>query len=200
MSNEKMQAFKAELQIKMSRLLDEFAEGKLNRDQFHAIYERYNAQMELADQSLGGDSVNLNAEEGGTILLRNRYMGKAQGLIIFDIRTGNIIETLGRVEVAMTEIAPTIGYFTEELMVGRVVERVVKQVSENEWLLFLVGEFTSVVTLFQNEPSSYQTVTMQRMHTEFENANRALFLRRMPISADQMVFPFLSFVQRSMGR
>ncbi|MEM6282876.1 MAG: hypothetical protein AAF787_11830 [Chloroflexota bacterium] len=196
MAQNKLEAFKEEVQTKINRILEEFAEGKLNRDQFHAIYERYNSQMELAEKATTTD-VPVQ-EDGGTMVLREKYMGKAQGLIIFDNRSGNVIETLGGFGVGMAEVQPILQDFTAELKAGRIVDRAVRPASDNRWLLFVAGKFTTVVTLFQNEPSGYQTTVIQRMHGEFENANHGAF-ENDKIDAEQLVFPFYAFVKRNLA-
>ncbi len=195
--SDKLQTFKAEIESKIGKLLDEFAEGKLNREQFHAIYERYNGQIELVEKALSGGDVALNDQDDGTIMLREQYMGKARGLMIFANKTGDVVETLGQFGVSMTEIVPVLDRFTQQLEAGNAVERVVRQVNDKEWLLFIAGDYTAVVIVFQHEPSQYQTVVLQRMHGDFENANKKLF-EAGTFDPAQMVFPFRSFVTRSM--
>lgn len=195
--NSKLAAFKADVEQKIAKLLEEFAEGKLNREQFHALYERYNGQIELAEKAINGGDVALGEADGGTIVLREQYMGKARGLMIFANETGDVVETLGQFGVSMAEIAPVLGSFTQQLEAGITVERVVRQVSAEAWLLFIAGDYTAVVIVFQHEPSQYQTVVLQRMHTEFENANKTLFEAGV-FDPARLVFPFLSFVTRTM--
>ncbi len=195
MDADKLQSFKATVQGKIDGILAEFAEGKLNREQFHALYERYNAQMELAEKTEGSTPAN---NDGGTIVIKEKYMGKAQGMIIFANDTGNVIETLGTFGLAMTEVLPVLDEFTREWKAGRVVDRAVREASGNQWLLFVAGNHTTIVTQFQNEPSGYQTTVIQRMHKEFEEANKTLFQSKRADAAT-LVFPFYSFVKRSMG-
>lgn len=196
MGNDKLNAFRESVQKKINNLLEEFAEGKLNREQFHVLYERYNSQMELADKA-SDESLNSIAADGGTLAIREKHMGKARGMIIFDAKTSSIVETLGAFTVNLAEVLPVINQFSEQVKAGKTVDRVVKQVSEKQWLLFDGGQYTSIVTLFQNEPSHYQTVVIQRMHKEFEEANHAIF-EKGSRAADELVYPFLSFVTRTM--
>lgn len=195
-SESKLEAFKTEVQHKIANLLEEFAEGKLNREQFHALYERYNAQLELAEKATNSD-VPL-AKDGGTMVLRDKYMGKAQGLIIFANDSGNVIETLGNFGVAMDRVLPVLTEFTQEWKAGRIVDRAVRKAGEDEWLLFVAGKFTTIVTLFKHEPSGYQTHVIQRMHKEFEEANHALFEAQNTVDATRLVYPFFSFVKRNL--
>lgn len=192
----KLDAFKTEVQKKIANLLEEFSEGKLNREQFHALYERYNAQLELAEKATTADVPV--AKDGGTMLLRDKYMGKAQGLIIFANESGNVVETLGSFEVAMDRVLPVLLEFTEEWKAGRIVDRAVRQAGKDEWLLFVAGQFTTVVTLFKHEPSGYQTHVIQRMHKEFEEANQAQFRTGEDVDAARLVYPFFSFVKRNL--
>ena len=195
MANEKIQAFKTEIQQKIADVLEEFAQGKLNREQFHAIYERYNAQLEFADKALDMESVPAN--DGSTIAIREKFMGKAQGLIIFSNQTGNVIETLGEFGMSMTELVPVLDEFTQEWQAGRVIDRAVRNTQNGQWLLFVAGAFTTVSTLFTNEPSGYQIQVIRRMHHEFEEANQTL-LAKNDIDAAQLVYPFYSFVRRNL--
>jgi len=195
MDNAKLQNYKDQVQGKMDNLLAEFADGKLNREQFHALYERYNAQMEFAEKSVSGAHI---AADGGTVVIRDKFMGKAQGLIIVSNDSGNVIETLGTFGVAMTTVLPVLADFTREWREGHVVDRVVRKAGDDQWLLFVAGRYTTVVTVFKNEPSAYQTQVIQRMHTEFEDANSTLFKKRGNVDATQLVYPFHSFVTRNL--
>ncbi|MEO0562378.1 MAG: hypothetical protein AAF125_09695, partial [Chloroflexota bacterium] len=144
----------------------------------------------------GGD-VQLNEADGGTVLLKQKYMGKARGLLILVNESGDVIETLGSFGIAMSEIVPVLERFTMQLKENRTIERVVRQVNDKDWLIFIAGKFTTIVVVFNHEPSRYQTVVMQRMHKEFENANKALF-EAGNFDPTGLVFPFLSFVTKSM--
>jgi Cft2 family RNA processing exonuclease len=198
MDKAKLQHYKDEVQGKIDNLLAEFAEGKLNREQFYALYERYNAQMEFAEKSATGAAHM--AADGGTVVIRDKYMGKAQGLIIVLNESGNVIETLGTFGVAMTTVLPVLDDFTREWRNGHIVDRVVREAEDNQWLLFVAGRFTTVVTVFKHEPSAYQTQVIQRMHGEFEDANSTQFTKSGDVDATQLVYPFHSFVTRSLNR
>ncbi len=195
MADNKIQAFKEEIQQKISNVLEEFAQGKLNREQFHAIYERYNSQLELADKALDTDASLPN--DGSTIAIREKFMGKAQGLIIFSNKTGNIIETLGEFGMSMTELIPVLDEFTTEWQAGHVIDRAMRQTKNDQWLLFAAGKHTIIATLFTNEPSGYQIDVIRRMHQEFEEANQSLLAQK-NIDAGQLVYPFYSFVRRNL--
>ena len=54
--NQKMQAFKSQTQEKIRKLIAEFAEGTVSREQFHVIYERYTSQLAMADMAASSRS------------------------------------------------------------------------------------------------------------------------------------------------
>lgn len=198
MNTGKMEAFKAEVQAKINNLLIEFAEGKLNREQFYAIYERYNGQIELVEKAIQGTGdVSLEENQGGTILLREKFMGKARGLMLFENKNGATIETLGVFNVDMAKVQPILHRFMMQVREGHTLERIAQQVGENQWLLFMAGDFTTVVTLFEHEPSRYQITVIQRMQQEFENGNKRLFQEGI-FTASRLIYPFMSFVHRNL--
>jgi len=195
MADAKIQNFKDEVQRKISDVLEEFAQGQLNRKQFHAIYERYNAQLELADQAL--NTADIPTNDGTTIAIRQDLMGKAQGLILFASESGNVIETLGNFGLSMTELLPVMDEFLREWEAGRVTDRAVRPAANKQWLLFVAGKYSVVATLFTNEPSGYQVQVIRRMHREFEAANEAR-LSQSNIDAAELVYPFYAFVERNL--
>src|ERR1041385_6596748 len=79
--NEKVKAFKSLIQQKIQKLIGEFAEGMISREQFHVIYERYTSQLAMADMAamMGApDAVICMLQDGPpTIAVKEAHMGKA---------------------------------------------------------------------------------------------------------------------------
>jgi hypothetical protein len=82
---------------------------------------------------------------------------------------------------------------------NRPVERQIKKIGTREWLLFAAGKYTTVVTQFQNEPSPDQCREIERLHHDFELANRT-FLRSGQTDKNKLAYPFLVFVQKKMKK
>lgn len=196
----KIEAFKAQVQAKIETLLAEFADGKLNREQFHNIYAHYSNQITLANQALMEDSSKAvdDARAGHTIAIRQTYMGKAMGLVIYHNKSGTMIETLGEFDVPPQYIAPVLNDFSQLMDSRQFIERRVVQVDEKRWLLFAAGRFTTVVTLFQNEPSQHQSREIERLHYDFEVANEA-FIANGRADRNKLAYPFMVFVQQKLG-
>lgn len=185
---------KAQLEAKIQKLLAEFADGKINREQFHMLYARYDGQLGAIEQGL--DIVN---SPGETIGIRQAHMGKAVGLAIYHHNSGTFVDTLGQFDVPPQQIAPVLNDYTQMMVEHRYVERRVVQAGENAWLIFAPGKYTTVITLFYKEPSAQQGREIERLHHDFEVANEAaLSMRR--IDKTRLAYPFLVFVQQKLTR
>lgn len=199
----KVREFTRQLRDKMQALLAEFADGKISREQFHVIYEKYTTQLSIVEQAMRSADpetvMNIAKDGPATIVLREGYMGKALGLLIYSHRAGTVIETLGDFDVPVARVAPVLHQYTKLMEEDQFLEKEVRKISSRQWLLFVPGQFTTAVTLFQNEPSPLQTRQIERLHHDFEIANRAL-LQTGKVDAAQLAFPFLVFIQNSLRK
>lgn len=205
MPEDKIQIFKATLQQKIQKLINEFAEGTISREQFHAIYERYTGQMALADmagstsQSSAEAIISMAQDGPPTVAVKESMMAKAIGMAIYDHRTGKLLETLGGFDVSPDKLAPILNDFTLMIESGKHVEREVRKIAARKWLVFAAGRFTTVVTLFYNEPSEAQGREIARLHHDFEQANQPAFTSG-AVDAGKLAYPFLVFVQKKVQK
>jgi hypothetical protein len=192
----KTEAIAQSLRQKMDALLADFANGKINRDQFHAVYEKYNAQLAMAEQVLNGSTNPFTAADDtqSTIAILDQHMGKPLGLTVYT-RQGAQIEALGEFEVPPSRVRPLL----EQIQGAPAGEQRVDKMSFNRWLLCLAGHYCVIVTLFKNEPSQAQIRDMLRLLTDFERAN-AQFLGGEAVDAGRLAYPFLAFIQRKLKR
>ncbi len=197
--NQKMQAFKTQTQEKIRKLIAEFAEGMVSREQFHVIYERYTSQLAMADMAAASRSpdavMGMLSDMPATIAVREAHMGKAVGMTIYNNRSGTLLETLGDFDVSPEKLAPILNDFTMMMQSGKSVERETRKISAKQWLVFAGGTFTTVITLFRNEPSEAQCREIERLHRDFEEANRTFFMSN-AVDSNKLAYPFMVFVQR----
>ncbi len=201
-SIEKAQSFKIQVIDKIQKLLNEYATGQLNREQFNVLYERYSGQLALAQQALESGDTLLTAKNGdnkSTIALKQEYMGKAMGMIIYRNKTGVSIETLGDIEVSAFVISPILNEFSMLMETGKAIEPRIVKLEEKRWLLFSGGSYTTVVTLFHNEPSQQQTREIERLHHDFEVANKAM-LEKGKLDSEKLAYPFMVFIQQKLKK
>jgi hypothetical protein len=196
------ETFKAEVQKKIHTLITEFAEGRISREQFNMIYMRYSSRLEIADQAMfSGNPDAIQIAQGGppTIAVKEAFMGKAIGLGIYHNKSGTMVDTLGSFDVPVTLISPVLNDFSMMMESNKLIDRRVRKIGLEQWLLFAAGKFTTIVTLFHNEPSQVQIRELERLHHDFEEANQA-FLKKESVDKNKLAYPFLSFVQQKLKR
>ncbi len=189
-AQQKAEEYKAVIEGKIQKIVAEFAEGKISREQFHVLYERYSGRLAIADHALlsgNPDAISIAQSGPPTIAVRSAYMGKAMGMLVYHTRSQCILETLGEFGVANEHY--------QMILNNPINERRSEKLDDRDWLLFVPGEFTVVVVLFHNEPSQMQIREIERLHRDFEQANRPVLVQS-PVDPDRLAYPFLVFVKR----
>jgi hypothetical protein len=199
MSNRaKIEAMIDALKTKIEALTTDFANGKLNRDQFHAVYSKYSAEMAIAEQAINGLNMpnTMAQDDQSTIAILEAHMGKAIGVGIYHDMTRQMIDTLGEFDAPIARVIPILDQMMASSKVG---DQRTEKMSFNRWLLFIKGHHSTIVTLFKNEPSPMQCREMERLLRDFELANAQAFGGG-PIDNQKLAYPFLSFIQRKVRR
>ncbi|MBN1286818.1 MAG: hypothetical protein JXB47_15570 [Anaerolineae bacterium] len=197
------QDFIAEVHAKMSRVVDEFAQGKLNRKQFHQLYERYQKRIMAVAALLNDDrsgswrqALDLNED---TLLILKKLTAKALGMAIYDNKGGVPIETLGNFQLEPALVVPMLSSYrsaAEEMFRAGIRS---SAMDNGQWLCFVPGRFTTLIVLMSLEPSQDQLNNLERMHRDFERANKKA-LEAGNADPDELAYPFLAFVKRSRHR
>lgn len=200
--SKKAEEFKTLMEEKIQSIVREFADGKISREQFHALYERYSARLSIATYALmTGNADAVSIAEGGppTIAVRDEHKGKVQGLLIYHNKSEKILETLGDFPIAFSLLQPTLEDFTLQMVANQLLDRRIEKIGKKDWLLFLPGQYTTVAILFVNEPSPMQIRELERLRHDFEQANRAQ-LAKTQIDTNTLAYPFLIFVKKKFGK
>lgn len=201
-SRAKAEAFKTEVEDKIQDLITEFSEGKISREQFNLLYDRYNGQLSIANEALAGNGMrDLNEVKNSvpTIFVREATAGKAMGMAIYHHRSGRIIESLGEFDAPIMQLTPVLNSIVGKIDAEEFVEPKSVNIERGKWILFESRKHTTVVTLFQNEPSAMQIREMQRLHHDFEVANNR-FLIEDEVEVKSLAYPFLVIVKKTLGR
>jgi seryl-tRNA synthetase len=185
----------------METIADEFAEGKINRAQFNAMYKRYSEQRSIIERLLQRNPESdawrqVMSTKGHTSFLRSHF--EAQPLfyavhahqqekpIIIGGKqpsTDAIIQQLLRLVWQMPN-RPKSG-------VGR------KTLPNGEWLILAMGEHAATIAIFSLEPSVAQARLVRDLHNDFERANQAALARNW-IVPERMVFPQRALMEESL--
>ncbi len=188
---------------KMSKLVTEFASGAINRTQFHHLYDRYQRQImtvaQLITESDPDSWKEAIVESEDTYHIRKRLTANAMGVSIYDNESGIPIETLGEFAVDTALIVPMLSsYRSATAEIFRAGMRRTEMENGN-WLCFVPGNYTTLIALFSLEPSDNQLQTVERMHKDFEAANKASLQAR-NVDPSALAYPFLSFVTQAKKR
>lgn len=189
------QRMRESVQEKIKNLLQEFADGKISNEQFNIIYERYNNQLELAEQAEQGASQLEPGAEISTIAIREATTGKAIGLSIYHHSSSSTIETLGNFDVPPDVISPVLSEITLKHDSGSFIAPTIKNLRENVWIVFITRQYTTMMMIFRNEPSRVQVQHLERLHHDFEVANER-FLKQSRVDATKLARPFLKLVKQ----
>ncbi|MCC7446410.1 MAG: hypothetical protein IT324_03290 [Anaerolineae bacterium] len=187
------------LQAKIHQLVDDFASGKINRVQFHELYDRYHYRMTRITQlahNLADPDTQIGQEIEDTFNLKKRLTARVLGVSIYGNQTGLPIETIGEFAIDPALIVPMLSSYraaTREIFRAGMRSTIM---DNNQWLCFVPGNFTTLIALFSVEPATVQLSALEQMHRDFEEANQAALASGHADPA-LLAYPFLTFVRKA---
>jgi hypothetical protein len=178
---------------KMETLAGDFAEGKINKDQFNAIYHHYSQQMEvvqrLVEKNPESDAWRKAAAPGVTEFLKEEFRPEVRLCATLKLGEDQPLYIDGKVppetakalysEFKSLKLTSTRGLFRREIT--------------NGWMIVAVGDLAVTLVVFSGEPSTEQTRRIEDIHRVFERANGIALRANAPVH--RYVFP-----QRSLSR
>jgi hypothetical protein len=186
------------LRQKMEAIADEFANGKINRAQFNAMYRRYSEQRAIIERLL---ERNPNSDawkqvlgvKGHTGFLRSHYEAQPLYFVIYRHQTPKAILSAGKDVPKESDILPIVQMVWKmpnrpKAGLGR------RLLPNNLWLLLATGEHAATAVVFSLEPSIGQARLVRDLHADFERANQAALARGWLVQ-DRMVFPQRALVE-----
>jgi hypothetical protein len=193
MANDQVQSFIAQLQEKIQTTLNDFSEGKLNKDQFNVVYARYNSQLKLIEDAVSSGLTNpVEAAADGqlTAAIIQERGGRFLGLRIFNNRNSMVIHTLGEFDAPMAQVMPFVDNLIMMIESRQPLGRHIEKLDDKRWLMFSSGRFTISASVYKNEPSQKQTQEAYRLHRDFEEANK-VFLQNGKFDPNELAYPFM---------
>ncbi|MDW8298826.1 MAG: hypothetical protein RML95_05770 [Anaerolineae bacterium] len=191
------EALIAQLRKKLRDLATEFANGEINREQFHTLYERYQSQINLAALAADEFAARSSVTTDETIAIRRNLAGKALAMAVYHYSSQRFIETLGNFDVPYADIRDTLTEIAGRAAEGELLEPQTYPYKDH-YLLFVAGKYTASVMVFSHEPVVRQTTTVQSMHADFEVANAAIL--KYPHVIGELAVPFHALIMRSLGK
>jgi hypothetical protein len=207
---ERLQAEEAleNIRQKTAQIANEFAEGKINRAQFTAMYAHFNEKRVIIERLLSRDPSTQAwqsvAKGGHTTFLRQHFEARVLAYAIYDqgvVDPEKPIVAHGTTPIP-PDVAKNILTAVNMLLKTRTsannLRSLPKQIDSGRWMAIIPGTHTTALAMFSLEPSSEQFTRMQDLHRDFERANRLALERGIRI-ADQLVFPHRALFEKPTG-
>lgn len=180
------------LREKMAQVAAEFAQGKLNRAQFDAIYARYSEQRVITERLLSRNPESQAwqsvMQPGHTSFLKMQFEAHLISYAIYDQVGFSQITITGSVQLDQAQIEAVLRRLKVVIAQRGNPGPATKKIDDGRCVLFVPGELTTAVAIFSLEPSAVQITRTQDVHHDFERANLHL-LRQQDYQAERMVFP-----------
>lgn len=180
------------LREKMAQVAAEFAQGKLNRAQFDAIYARYSEQRVITERLLARNPESQAWQSvmrpGHTSFLKMQFEAHLISYAIYDLAAFAQIAMTGTVQLDREQIEAVLRRLKAVIAQRGNPGPATKKINDGRCVLFVPGEFTTAVAIFSLEPSAVQIARTQDVHHDFERANLHV-LRHQDYEGERMVFP-----------
>lgn len=190
------------LHAKMARLVEEFAEGSVNRAQFHSLYQRYHRKLLEALQEVNshpdddddwltrqGD----NEDTESSTTLRNSLVAAVDGLAIYNNKDSRAIATMGDFAINPALLIPLLAGTQQPVTDTPLANVRSTFVHGAQWLGIVDGQYTTLFVLYSLEPSEQQLETIEYMHRDFEAANRIIFKAGLT-APDKLAYTYFSLL------
>lgn len=180
------------LRRKLSAIAEEYAQGKINRAQFDAIYHRYQEQRRITEMLVQRnpetDAWQSVVKSGHTNYLRDRFESHIESYALYHMNRQEQIIRTGHVQIPDDQINPILAQL-KTLTQSHGPQPAAHRVLPNRrWVFFVPGYYSLAVVIFSIEPASAQIKMVQDIHHDFERANEQM-LRREKYDLRSMVFP-----------
>ncbi|MFQ5942984.1 MAG: hypothetical protein ACE5JF_05475 [Anaerolineales bacterium] len=187
------------VQGKINKLAEEFAAGEINRAQFQELYDHYRREQQTVkryiEMSPESEEWKSATTEGKSVVIRQANVAKVLGYAVYDNVSGMPLNTIGEFQIEAELAIPMLSSYraaTKEIF-GAGMQST--QIEGGQWLAYMPGEFTTLMTLFSTDPASDQLESLEELHLLFERANRTL-LSNPPVDPEELVFPHKYFLGR----
>ncbi|MEP7290867.1 MAG: hypothetical protein ABI835_03740 [Chloroflexota bacterium] len=185
------------LRNKMALIADEFGNGKINRAQFDALYQRYGEQRTIIERLIERDPESSAWKQvlgvGQTGFLRQHFEAQALYYVVYRHNQPEPILSSGKQQPVLALIEPALRRiwsmnFRPQQGLGR------RAIGDSQWLLIATGDQAATAIMFSLEPSIAQARLVRDLHADFERANAAALARGW-IVPERMVFPQRALIE-----
>jgi len=189
------------IRVKMELISDEFAQGKINSVQFHAMYKRYSEQRTIIEKLIERDPDSdawqrVMSVKGQTGFLRSQFAAQAQYYAVMRVGSTRSMISGGKIAPDDALLAAMAGkLWTLPNRPNPGLAR--KSMPGGQWVIVATGTHAATIVVFSLEPANAQARLVRDLHADFERAN-AFALDRGQVVLERMVFPQRALAEGSL--
>ncbi|MBX3081680.1 MAG: hypothetical protein KF716_08590 [Anaerolineae bacterium] len=184
---------------KTAQIAVEFADGRLNRAQFAAMYARYNEVRTVIERLISNNPNSKAwknvARPGVTTFLRQHFQAQTLSYAVYAYDRAEPMLTQGTPEIPLETLGQILRALKVYIPAKGVPGPAGKGLDSGKWVTIVPGQLTVTLVLYSLEPSATQVTLIQDMQRDFERANR-LSLERGIRQPDQLVFPHRALITK----
>jgi len=188
------------LRQKMATVAEEYADGKINKAQFNAIYRHYSEQRAITEGLLkrnpASEAWQAVVQPGQTGFLRDYYAAKIASYGLYRLKDGWQIALQGEVRLPQQQLLPIVLKVRDTVGQGHRLGPAWRQLKDQNWVFIVPGMLTMSVVIFSLEPALVQRKKVEDAHRDFERANHKI-LERETFDAETLVFPHRALLESS---
>jgi hypothetical protein len=183
---------------KLNKLVEDFAQGRVNRAQFEELYSHYQKERRTVEALMtsrpSSDAWRLAVTEGQSINIRRRLAARVLGYAVFSSADDTPLRVYGEFaslhERWISPLLARVNQATNNLFVVNSFGTG----EESNCLCAVAGEFTTLLVLFTTEPAKVQMQSIEDLHCHFEQANHRILTHyargNQVLEPDDLVFPY----------
>jgi hypothetical protein len=184
---------------KLGKLVDDFAQGRVNRAQFEELYSHYQNERRtieaLLTASPSGGAWRDAVTEGESMSIRRRLAARVLGYAVYSNHEETPLRVYGEFTTLHERwIGPLLSRVNETTDKLFVLTSFGTEGDEMPCLCAVAGEFTTFLALFTTEPARVQVQSLEDLHAHFEQANQRVFTTSArfdkPVRPGDLVFPY----------
>jgi hypothetical protein len=192
--------FLEQLDDKLDRTVQDFADGIINRAQFENLYRHYQNQRRVIQgylQQRQRDPGWLeNVKPGESTIIRRQYAARVLAYSVYGNETSLPLHTFGDFPLESELVVGFLSGFrsasTEILGAG--AQKTVAE--DGKVLVYIPGQDTTLIILYSSEPAEVDILGLRQAHQHFETVNQPVLLNK-PIDASALLFVYDLYLTKS---
>lgn len=188
-----MTVFLEQLETKLNRTVQDFADGVINRAQFENVYRHYQNQKRVIQgylQQRERDPSWLDSvKPGESVVIRRQYAARVLAYSVYDNESSIPLHTSGDFPLESELVVGFLSGFRSASaeILGAGAQKTVAE--DGKVLIYVAGQYTTLVVLYSSEPAEVDTEGMRQAHQHFEKVNGPA-LQEKPIDTKGLLFVY----------